>query len=118
MSHSLLSQSECRHYCISTVHDDIIVAMTMMSSCTLAVYVLGECVVSSEYYIIGDGVYAFPVAYGSVITASRDMASHCLCLQTVKSKYSVGLFTVRGYDMYLACVASSVSQWLPMAFCL
>jgi len=70
MSHSLLSQSECRHYCIPTVYDDIIVAMTMMSSCAFVVYVLGECVVSSEYYIIGDGVCAFPlclcvVFYGS-----------------------------------------------------
>ena len=88
----------------------MIVAMTMMPSCTLAVYVLGECVVSSEYYIIGDGVCAFPLClcvafYGSVITASRDMASHCLCLQTVKSKYSVGLFTVQELQ-HVPCLSS------------
>ena len=86
MSHSLLSQSECRHYCIPTVYDDIIVAMTVMSSCALAVYVLGECVVSSVYYIVGSSVCAFPLCLSGTWQCDYSwgeraiVTSPCLCL--------------------------------------
>ena len=73
-------------YCIPTVYDDIIVAMTMMSSCALAVYVFGECVVSSVYYIVGSSVCAFPLCLSDIWQCDYSwgeraiVTSPCLCL--------------------------------------